>query len=69
MANISSKSGAGSITAAEFLKNFIIGNTPWAHIDIAGVTWNNQGTNVSKKGATAFGVRLLNEWINKHHED
>jgi len=68
MANISSKSGAGSITAAEFLKNFIIGNTPWAHIDIAGVTWNNQGTNMSKKGATAFGVRLLNEWINKHHE-
>ena len=38
MQNIGSRYG-GSITAAQFLQRFIENNTPWAHLDIAGVSW------------------------------
>ena len=41
MRNITNSRGAGSITAAQFLKRFI-GKTPWAHLDIAGVTWSKK---------------------------
>jgi leucyl aminopeptidase len=50
---------AGSITAAEFLKRFT-GDTPWAHLDIAGMAWDN-GKPYSPKGGAGFGVRLLVE--------
>jgi leucyl aminopeptidase len=50
---------AGSITAAEFLKRFT-GDTPWAHLDIAGVAWDN-GKPYTPKGGAGFGVRLLIE--------
>lgn len=59
---------AGAITAAQFLKRFIIGPLPWAHIDIAGVTWSKQDTSVVPKGATAFGVRLLERFIADNYE-
>ena len=48
---------AGSITAAEFLKRFV-GDTPWAHLDIAGTAWN-LGRSYAEKGGSGFGVRLL----------
>lgn len=57
----------GSITAAQFLKRFIK-NRPWAHIDIAGVTWGDRDNHVTPKGATAFGVRLLNRFIAQNYE-
>jgi leucyl aminopeptidase len=50
---------AGSITAAEFLKRFV-GETPWAHLDIAGTAWN-LGRSYADKGGSGFGVRLLVE--------
>jgi leucyl aminopeptidase len=50
---------AGSITAAEFLKRFT-GDVPWAHLDIAGVAYEN-GKPYSPKGGAGFGVRLLVE--------
>jgi leucyl aminopeptidase len=50
---------AGSITAAEFLKRFV-GDTPWAHLDIAGTAWN-LGRSYAEKGGSGFGVRLLVE--------
>jgi len=59
---------AGSITAAQFLQRFVK-NTPWAHIDIAGVVWNEKGTPLSEPGSTGFGVHLLNEFIASHYED
>ncbi len=62
MRNISRSGGGGSITAAQFLKRFV-NDTPWAHLDIAGVTWNEKGTALSPKGATGFGVRLLNKFV------
>ena len=54
--------GAGSITAACFLKRHIK-NTPWAHLDIAGVTWLNNSTKTSPPGASGWGVKLLFELI------
>jgi len=50
---------AASITAAEFLARFV-GETPWAHVDIAGTAWS-LGRPYAKKGGSGFGVRLLVE--------
>ena len=50
--------GAGSITAACFLQRHVQ-NTPWAHLDIAGVTWLNNSTRTSPPGASGWGVKLL----------
>ena len=61
--NINYAGGAGSITAAQFLQRFIINKTPWAHLDIAGVTWAKVPSDLYPKGGTAFGVRLLNNYI------
>ncbi|ANQ09813.1 Leucine aminopeptidase [Plasmodium coatneyi] len=55
--NISSSVKASSVVASLFLKEFIE-NTPWAHIDIAGVSWNFKAR--KPKG---FGVRLLTEFV------
>jgi len=50
---------AGSIVAGEFLKRFTAG-VPWAHVDIAGIAWDN-GRAYTPKGGTGFGTRLLVE--------
>jgi leucyl aminopeptidase len=67
MKNISDGREAGSVTAAQFLKRFV-GDTEWAHLDIAGTAWSKKSTATVPKGATAFGVRLLHDWIAKHYE-
>ena len=41
MQNINYVGGAGSTTAAQFLKRFILKDTPWAHLDIAGMAFSN----------------------------
>jgi leucyl aminopeptidase len=50
---------AGTIVGAAFLSNFV-GETPWAHLDIAGSAWNLDRDYVGK-GASGYGVRLLVE--------
>jgi leucyl aminopeptidase len=50
---------AGTIVGAAFLSNFV-GDTPWAHLDIAGSAWDLGRTYVGK-GASGYGVRLLVE--------
>ncbi len=50
----------GVSTAAAFLSHFV-GDTPWAHLDIAGTAWSTKETAYYAKGATGFGVRLLIE--------
>ena len=50
---------AGTIIGAAFLSNFV-GDTPWAHLDIAGSAWDLGRTYVGK-GASGYGVRLLVE--------
>ena len=67
--NTSRLPGAGATTAAQFLQRFLRNkNLSWAHLDIAGVTWTTNGelTN-GLKGATGFGVRLLEQFITKYY--
>ena len=67
MKNIGGRPG-GSITAAQFLKRFV-GDVPWAHLDIAGTAWASKDAPGVPKGATAFGVRLLDRLVAAHYED
>ena len=62
MKNIGGK-GAGSITAAQFLQRFIKDGTPWAHCDIAGMVWSDKPGATWGKGATGYGVRLMDRLI------
>lgn len=59
------KSGrfAGACTAAGFLEHFIEGNTPWAHMDIAGTAWRKSDQPTVPKFGSGFGVRLLTQMI------
>ncbi len=68
MQNIGKDREAGSITAAQFLQRFIMKDTPWAHLDIAGVAWTKKDHDITPKGATAFGVRLLNQLVADYYE-
>ena len=61
--NISAGRGAGSITAAQFLRRFVREQTPWGHLDIAGVAWRKEDSWLCPKGASGFGVRLLEKFI------
>jgi leucyl aminopeptidase len=54
---------AGSITAAQFIKRFVKDGTPWAHLDIAGMVWSNKSGHTWDKGATGYGVRLLDQFV------
>jgi leucyl aminopeptidase len=65
--NISGGREASSITAAQFLQRFV-NNVPWAHLDVAGTTWSKKEAATIPKGATAFGVRLLDRFIADHYE-
>ncbi len=57
--------GAGSITAGCFLKRHIE-KTPWAHLDIAGVTWQNKSTPSIPAGGVGWGVRMLYHLIKQY---
>ena len=58
MRNVTSGGGAGSITAALFLREFVA-DVPWAHLDIAGTMDVRSDEGWRNRGATAFGTRLL----------
>lgn len=61
--NIGGGHGAGTITAAHFLKTFV-GNVPWAHLDIAGPSYTEKETRPDQPyGASGYGVRLLARFI------
>ncbi|WP_428490348.1 leucyl aminopeptidase [Rhodopila sp.] len=66
MKNVGGRPG-GSITAAQFIQRFVNAK-PWAHLDIAGMAWSTKDTAVTPKGATAFGVRLLDRLVADHYE-
>jgi leucyl aminopeptidase len=59
LSNLASKRKAGTITAGSFLEEFV-GETPWAHVDIAGTAWD-VGREYTGSDASGFGVRLLVE--------
>lgn len=58
ISNMGSHRWGGAITAALFLSEFV-GDTRWAHIDIAGPAWTKKATDYCGAGGTGFGVRLL----------
>jgi leucyl aminopeptidase len=59
LSNTAAKRKAGTIYAGSFLEEFV-GETPWAHIDIAGTSWD-VGRAYTGDDASGFGVRLLVE--------
>ncbi|MEM8919652.1 MAG: leucyl aminopeptidase [Pseudomonadota bacterium] len=67
MKNVGGK-GAGSITAGQFLQRFIKEGVKWAHLDIAGMVWADKPGPVWDKGATGFGVRLLDQFVADNFE-
>ncbi|HEY7807052.1 MAG TPA: leucyl aminopeptidase [Croceibacterium sp.] len=60
---------AGSITAAQFIQRFVENDTPWAHCDIAGMAWADKAGATWDKGATGFGVRLIDRYVRDNLED
>ncbi len=68
MKNVSNGRDGGSITAAQFLQRFVQDGVAWAHLDIAGVAWSSKGDSTTPKGATAYGVRLLDKLIADNYE-
>ncbi len=67
--NIGGRTG-GTITAAAFLSHFV-DNIPWAHFDIAGTAWTQDGTaekSYNPKGSTGFGIRLMVKFLEDNQE-
>jgi leucyl aminopeptidase len=67
MKNMGARYG-GSITAAQFLQRFIEDDRPWAHLDIAGMVWADKPGATWDKGATGYGVRLLDAFVRENLE-
>ncbi len=60
--NVGPREG-GSITAAQFIQRFVENGVAWAHVDMAGKAWSDKATDTYDKGATGFGVRLLDQYV------
>jgi leucyl aminopeptidase len=58
---------AGSITAAQFLQRFV-GDTPWAHLDIAGTAMGSPASEINQSWGSGWGVRLLDRLVADHYE-
>ena len=67
MKNVGPRYG-GSITAAQYLQRFVEKGVKWAHLDIAGTVWTAKAGDLWEKGATGFGVRLLDKLVADHFE-
>jgi len=63
LSNLCKSGGAGTATAAAFLREFVPEGIPWAHLDIAGTAWLESPQPHQAPGATLFGARLLAQWI------
>ncbi|MBB5519789.1 leucyl aminopeptidase [Amphiplicatus metriothermophilus] len=67
MKNVGPKEG-GSSSAAAFIGRFIKDGVAWAHLDIAGKAWTTKDLPTAPKGATGYGVRLLDQWVRENCE-
>ena len=67
MKNIGGRDG-GSSSAAAFLSRFVEDGVPWAHLDIAGMAWTKKDQDLTPKGATGYGVRLLDAFVRARAE-
>lgn len=68
MKNVGPRWG-GSITAAQFLQRFVRDGTEWAHLDIAGTVWRPKARALHEKGATGYGVRLVDQLVADCYEE
>jgi leucyl aminopeptidase len=66
--NLGKSRYAGACTAAAFLGHFIDKDRVWAHMDIAGTAWRKSDQPTVPKFGSGFGVRVLNELVNKNYE-
>ena len=62
MKNVGPREG-GSITAAQFIQRYVDEGVAWAHLDIAGMAWTEKPRDTMDKGATGYGVRLLDRFV------
>jgi leucyl aminopeptidase len=62
--NVAETRYGSPIIGALFLKDFV-GDTPWAHLDIARPAWSDKGEHYMPSGATGYGIRLLIDWIER----
>jgi leucyl aminopeptidase len=60
--NVGPREG-GSITAAHFIQRFVDEGVRWAHVDMAGKAWSDKASATYDKGATGYGVRLLDQYV------
>lgn len=67
MKNVGPREG-GSITAAQFIQRYIDKGRPWAHLDIAGMAWAGKAGRTWDKGATGYGVRVLDRYVRDNLE-
>ena len=67
MKNVGPREG-GSITAAQFIQRYVDKGTPWAHLDIAGMAWSSKPGQTWDKGATGYGVRVLDRFVRDNLE-
>lgn len=67
MKNVGKAREAGSTAGAVLLERFV-GETPWAHLDIAGTAWVKSDEPLTPKGATGYGVRLLDAFVEEQYE-
>ncbi|MGH6786290.1 MAG: leucyl aminopeptidase [Novosphingobium sp.] len=67
MKNVGPREG-GSITAAQFIQRFVDKGTPWAHLDIAGMVWSDKPGATWDKGATGYGVRVIDRFVRDNLE-
>jgi leucyl aminopeptidase len=67
MKNTGGSRQAGAITAAQFLKRFV-GDTPWAHLDVASLAMGAPSDEISTSWGSGYGVRLLDELVRTYYE-
>ncbi len=61
--NVVEGGGPGAGLGAHFIGYFVDPKLPWAHVDIAGMNWADKAGPVTPKGASGYGVRLLDEFV------
>jgi leucyl aminopeptidase len=61
--NVVEGGGPGASLGAAFIGSFVDEALPWAHVDMAGTMWSSGGSPTVPKGATGYGVRLLEEFV------
>ena len=67
MKNTGGSRQAGAITAAQFLKRFV-GETPWAHLDVASLAMGGPSDEINTSWGSGYGVRLLDELVRTYYE-